>query len=203
MGRNSKYSKELVDIICEAITTQGGDEPGWIAGGIAKSTFYKWMEDHPDFSDAVEKARKDFQKRCPQYQKDKALEKLTDALENGHIIRWKTHRRLRKEHWVPGKDGQPDYLKWYQQEEEETEHTETRPTPQWAIERIIPKPMWTMEQLIAVANEYGLQVTVKDADLFNRYIAEIGDRDNQGDTGAGITEETAEQIRGRILGLEG
>lgn len=198
----SKYNEEIQEIICQAIASEGGDRAGWVAGGISEPTFYSWINKYPEFFKAVEQARIDFRLRCPKYQKEKALEKLTDALENGHVVKWKTHKRLRREHWVPGKNGEPDILKWYEEEEENTDHTEARPTPQWAIERVIPKPLWTMEQLIAVANEYGLQLTIKDADLFNRYIAEVGDRNNQDDTGSGITEETADQIRGRILGLE-
>jgi hypothetical protein len=91
--------------------------------------------------------------------------------------------------------------KWYQLHTEEAENHEHRPTPQWAIERVIPKPMVTFEQLMAAASEYGCAVVIKDADLFNRYIQEIGSEDSKGNSRAGLTEEEASEIRAKILGL--
>lgn len=137
----TKYSQEIQQIICEAIASEGGDEVGWQAGEISRDTFYVWMRRYPDFSEAVATARSQFRKRCPAYQKGLALEKLTEALEQGQIVRWKTKKTRRLEHYVPGKDGAPDVLKWYQEETTEDEHEEHRPTPKWAIERVIPRPI--------------------------------------------------------------
>ena len=157
----SKYSQEIQEIICEAIATEGGDEVGWRAGGISKATFYKWIEAHPDFKDAVGKARSQFQKRCPAYQKGLALDRLTEALEHGQPIHWTTKKSKRLEHWVPGKDGQPDKLKWYQVETTEEEHTEHRPAPKWAIERVIPRPIEDdVNAAIAFLERHGFKVIV-------------------------------------------
>ena len=201
MSRKSKYSAKVVEIICNAIATNGGDESGWVAGGIHKDTFYSWLNSYPDFSDSVERARSQFRQNAPQYQKKLACDRLTEALENGQTIKWNSQKNIRREHWIPGKNGEPDKLIWYQLEAENSTNNEQRPTPQWAIERIVPKPLQTLEQLIAVASEYGLQLTIKDADLFNKYLAEIGSQDSSDNNGAGLTDEAADQIRTRILGL--
>lgn len=201
MGRKSKYSQKITEIICEAIATNGGDESGWVAGGISERTFYEWTVRYPQFLQAVESARSQFQKNAPEHLQSLASERLKEALENGQTITWKAQKTTRREHWLPGINGEPDRLKWYQVDTEESYHEECRPTPQWAIERVVPKPCYTLEQLIAIAGEYGLQLVVKDEDLFNRYLAEISSQNNQSDNGTGLTEEAAAEIRGKILGL--
>lgn len=198
----SKYSQAVVETICNASATNGGDESGWVAGGISKPTFYDWLNRYPDFSDSVEKARLQFQKNASERLKTLASERLTEVLENGQTIKWKSQKTVRRERWIPGENGSPDWLKWYQIDTEESTHYEHRPTPQWAIERVIAKPLQTLEQLIAVASEYGLQLTIKDADLFSRYLTEVTSQDSSSDNGAGLTEEATDQIRARILGLE-
>lgn len=200
MGRRSKYNEKIVEVICDAIATNGGDESGWVAGGISKALFYDWLNKYPDFLDLVERARSQFQKNATEYQKNLASERLKEALESGQTIKWKSRRSLRREHWQPRPDGE-DRLVWYQIEDEETEHNEHRPTPQWAIERVVPKPLHTLEQLIAIAGEYGLQLVIKDEDLFNRYLAEVSSQNSQSDSGSGLTEEAASAIRGQILGM--
>ncbi len=57
----AKYSKKLVDEICSLIK----EDSYTIAEicknvGIAKSTYYKWIEDKADFSDAIKKAESEF-----------------------------------------------------------------------------------------------------------------------------------------------
>lgn len=155
----SKYNQEIQEIICSAIATEGGDEVGWLAGGIGKKTFYDWMNRYPHFKHAVVQARREFKQRCPKYQKGLALDKLTDALENGQVIRWTTTKTRRLEHYIPGRDGQPDTLKWYQLETTEEVHLEERPTPKWAIERVIPRPIEDdINAAIAFIERHGFRV---------------------------------------------
>ncbi|NER46339.1 MAG: hypothetical protein F6J86_16185 [Symploca sp. SIO1B1] len=165
MPRKSRYNQEIVETICEAIATEGGDEVGWLAGGIGKTTFYKWIEDKPEFRDAVVHAREEFRKRCPKYQKGLALQKLTDALENGQPIKWTTKKTRRLEHYVPGRKGQPPQLKWHQEETVTEEHTEHRPAPKWAIERVIPRPIEDdINAAIAFIERHGFRV-VADGEI--------------------------------------
>lgn len=198
MGRKSKYNPEISKIICDAIAQNGGHESGWIAGQINHDTFYEWLKKYPDFADAVERSQREFQKNCPEEIKQTALQKLQDALENGHKVTWKTKGIKRIDRF--DSDGN---LRWFQLETTETEHIESRPTPQWAIERVIPKPIWSVEQLSAIASEYGLQLVVKDAELFKKYLSAIEpENEDNRDSSFGLSEEAANEIRRQILGLE-
>ncbi len=163
MPRKSRYNQEIVETICEAIATEGGDEVGWLAGGISEPTFYAWMKRYPEFREAVVHARDDFRKRCPKYQKGLALQKLTEALENGQPIKWTTKRTRRLEHYVPSKNGPK--LVWFQEENFIDEHTEHRPAPKWAIERVIPRPIEDdINAAIAFIERHGFRV-VADGEI--------------------------------------
>jgi hypothetical protein len=165
MPRKSRYNQEIVQIICEAIATEGGDEVGWRAGGISHDTFYAWIKRHPDFAEAVGRAREEFRKRCPAYQKGLALQKLTEALEHGQPIKWTTTRNRRLNHYVPGKNGEPPKLVWFQEESFTDEHTEHRPAPKWAIERVIPRPIEDdINAAIAFIERHGYRV-VADGEI--------------------------------------
>jgi hypothetical protein len=198
----SRYSQELAERICDAIATEGGDESGWIAGGISKATFYKWFSDFPDFRDKVERSRAEFRTNAPTHQRRAAAQKLTETLEHGQTVRWKKHisEKTMTRYKGDSKKGRILYTDVFSAYEED--NVETRPTPNWAIERVLPKPLNTLEQLLAAASEYGLTLVVKDADLFNRYLAEVGSQDNKGQSRSGLTEEAADEIRRRILGVE-
>lgn len=193
----TKYSEEIAKIICDAIATQGGDESGWTAGAIDKATFYRWMRDFCDFCNSVVRARAEFRKNAPISQKRSASQKLTDALENGHTIQWEAYEKGTIIRY------KGDGTVWYTEERDlKTGHTERRPTPQWAIDRVIPKPVWTLDQLNAVAAEIGCVVVVKDAELFNRYLSEVASQSSKTDTRTGLSDEGVHQIRARILGVE-
>jgi hypothetical protein len=53
----AKYTPGLVKIICEAIEETGRDIDGIAAGRITKMSFYRWLDQKPDFKAAVEAAR--------------------------------------------------------------------------------------------------------------------------------------------------
>lgn len=52
-----KYSKELTEKICKHLKIGNTITTTCEAVGIAKSTFYEWMEKKSDFSDAIKKAQ--------------------------------------------------------------------------------------------------------------------------------------------------
>ncbi|NEP10863.1 MAG: hypothetical protein F6K14_11745 [Symploca sp. SIO2C1] len=171
MPRKSRYNQEIVETICEAIATEGGDEVGWLAGGISEPTFYAWMKRYPEFGEAVVRAREDFRKRCPKYQKGLALAKLTEALENGQPIKWTTKKTRRLDHYVPGKKGEPAKLVWYDEETITEEHIEHRPTPKWAIERVIPRPIEDdLNVAIAFVEKNGFKVIVEDEEIIQQWL---------------------------------
>jgi len=167
----SRYSQQIQEIICEAIATEGGDEVGWLAGGISERTFYTWMNRHPQFLQAVVRARENFRRRCPKYQKGLALERLTEALEGGQKIKWTTKKTRRLDHFIPGKDEQPAKLGWYDEETVTEEHTEYRPTPKWAIERVIPRPIEEdVNAAIAFLEKHGYKVIIQDEALIQEWL---------------------------------
>lgn len=61
MAARKKYSPELTKTICDAIEESGRDVDGIEAGKISRETFHRWINDKPDFRDAVHAARKRFQ----------------------------------------------------------------------------------------------------------------------------------------------
>lgn len=131
---------------------------------------------------------------CPLYQKDLGIKKLTDVLEHGQTVKWKTTKSRSIEQFLP--DG---ILKSYQIEITEEEHIEQLPTPQWAIERVIPK---NIDEAISIVRQYGLDVVIGDEALFSEWIAtQTRQKGDKSDTGEGLTESAANIIRARILGI--
>lgn len=58
-----KYSEERVKLICDLIKKDSYTIPEICAlAEISKATFHEWMNEKVDFSDAVKKAREDFDK---------------------------------------------------------------------------------------------------------------------------------------------
>lgn len=198
----TKYSEEIAKIICDAIATQGGDESGWTAGAISQSTFYQWIKNYSEFSESVERARAEFRKNAPITQKRAASQRLTDVLENGQIIKWKKVIGARTVTRYRGSAKNKDILFTDIFSGYTEYNVEYRPTPQWAIERVIPKPVKSFEDLNVAAAEIGCEVVIKDADLFNRYFAEVEKQGIQESTRTGLSDEGVYQIRRRILGLD-
>ena len=204
MARNTKYSQELAQTIYDAIALGGGDESGWVAGNIGQTTFYKWFKDNREFRELIGRARKAAQKNAPARVKKLATDRVTEALENGQTIRWTTKKTRKIEHFAPAKEkGESDKLVWYQVESTEEEHIEERPTPQWAIDRVLPKPIENVNDAIALIERYGLKVVIGDAELFERYniLAQNTEEGAEGNGSRGISPETANDIRARILGI--
>lgn len=56
----SKYTPEIVEVICEEIATTGRARDGIEAAGINPSTFYIWLKRYPNFSNEVQKAKATF-----------------------------------------------------------------------------------------------------------------------------------------------
>lgn len=89
MAARGKYTPELVKTICDAIEESGKDADGIAAGRINKDTFYRWMSDKSDFSDAVYAARKAFQETSlPQLRKyaKNGLKNTLQAVSEGREI---------------------------------------------------------------------------------------------------------------------
>lgn len=58
-GRPSKYTPDVVKRILDALRDGNSHNGAAAAGGIVPSTFYEWMNAHPDFSEAVHHAERE------------------------------------------------------------------------------------------------------------------------------------------------
>ena len=56
----AKYCDEIVQEICGYIRDGDTQEAAYEKAGIGKETFYGWMREKTDFSDAIRAAKKDF-----------------------------------------------------------------------------------------------------------------------------------------------
>lgn len=56
-GRKTKYTPETIKAICDALERGETQERAAELGGIDRATFYAWMNEKPDFSDAVKRAK--------------------------------------------------------------------------------------------------------------------------------------------------
>lgn len=61
MARKSKYDKELVDKLCAYIREGDSQHLACKKVGIGKSAFHEWINNKPDFAEAIKKAKDDFQ----------------------------------------------------------------------------------------------------------------------------------------------
>ena len=55
-GRPSKYTQEIVDRICYSLSQGNTRTTAAICAGISKETFYQYLNEFPDFSDAIKRA---------------------------------------------------------------------------------------------------------------------------------------------------
>jgi len=61
MGRQSKYTEDCINKICDALRNGYTDVDAAHAAGISKDTFYEWLKYKTDFADLVKNAKKEFQ----------------------------------------------------------------------------------------------------------------------------------------------
>lgn len=61
MARPTKYEPERVAIICESIAKGESNEVAAAKAGICLDSFYGWLKNKPDFSDAIKRARREFE----------------------------------------------------------------------------------------------------------------------------------------------
>lgn len=62
-GRPSKHSPEIVGAICRLLAAGTTRRAAAATVGIDQNTFYRWLERHGTFRDAVEKAEAEAQQR--------------------------------------------------------------------------------------------------------------------------------------------
>jgi hypothetical protein len=55
-GRPSKYTPEIIERICYSLSQGNTRTTAAICAGISKETFYQYLNEFPDFSDAIKRA---------------------------------------------------------------------------------------------------------------------------------------------------
>lgn len=60
-GRKPKYTPERVDRICKAISEGQSEKNACIAAGISTTTFHEWLSAKSEFSEAVKRAKQNYQ----------------------------------------------------------------------------------------------------------------------------------------------
>lgn len=61
VGRNTKYCQEKLDKAANIIRETGVDSLAFNAIGISKALFYRWKREHPEFKEAMEQAKRDYE----------------------------------------------------------------------------------------------------------------------------------------------
>lgn len=59
-----KYKPQVVDDICKYLRGGNNRQDSAVLAGISKDTFYEWVNNKPDFADAIEKAEAECKARC-------------------------------------------------------------------------------------------------------------------------------------------
>lgn len=80
-GAKGKYNPQAISLICDAIAETGRDLDGIAAAGIASNTFYRWLSEKRDFSDAVEASRARFRSTSIPKLRSWAKQALSNTLE--------------------------------------------------------------------------------------------------------------------------
>ena len=182
---------------------------------INEKTFFNWINKYTDFADLVEKAKQEYRDSRGDRIKEVAQQKIDDLVEHGHIVKvtrtskTKTIRRYpvyKREKEQDGKEKVVDEILWwkigFEDETENTDITETNfGVPQWALDRILPPAPKNIEEAVKLLELYGLSVVVNDSETFKKWVQTENDRSNLQGTNRGLSEEFANQIRARILGV--
>lgn len=145
MGRKTKYSAQIVEKILEALRHSGSDRQAFEAAGVSRDTFYKWIRQYPDFSDALVQAKIVFRERCPEQLREKAMDALLDHLYGRVVETWTIHEIVR--------DGEKIIRR-------ESTKTVKRGVPQWVIERILGKPLDELEAVKCLVDSGWLPYSV-------------------------------------------
>lgn len=196
-GRKTKYTSALAQKIFDAIADSGSHRAAWESAEIHHSTFYDWRKKYPEFSAGIAKAEEIFRQKLDNDFVDLANQRLREVLEKGVTIRWKKSETRTREVICPDSGSVLRVIR----ETVDSTSEEFRGVPSWAIERALPKPIRDLDDLAAIAAEFGCAVVVKDFQLFKDYLR-ANTPDLPGKKGVGLSSETTARIRSEILGID-
>lgn len=197
MGRRSKYSPETIEAILDAIRETGSDKAGWRAGGICSTTFYEWCDNYPEFADSVKEAKAEYRKICPEELIKQARKAFSDYLFGRAKITITTFER-----GVSEKHG--SYSR-------EITKQINPGVPQWAIERVLGKPLDVLEAISTLA-EAGIlpkwlveqvsnEISDSRKEIASLIKGELPHNPDESTRRPGLSDETANAIKAYVLGI--
>ena len=109
VGRNTVRTKESSEAICRTITAGNTHKVACAVAGIHVSTFYRWMEDDSEFSDAVKKAQAESERyHVSKINKDGSWQSSAWMLERRNHDEWGKKDQLK----LSGDQKNPLFFKW-------------------------------------------------------------------------------------------
>src|SRR5215472_15343815 len=113
MANRSKYSRQLVERICECVAKGMPREVAAARAGITRMTLYRWEKDRPDLAEALMNAVEQAEALAIEH----GLEQIETAAQNGdwQAAAWRLERRFpqyfakreKLSHEVSAPDGSP------------------------------------------------------------------------------------------------
>lgn len=194
MAARGKYTLELVQDICTAIALEGTERSGW-KGRISEDTFYTWLKDKAEFSEAVNAAKAEYRQNLPEADRRQARKAFVDYLYG------RMERVITKTEY--GSSSVGSY-------EKEIVQRVPVGVPRWAIERVLGKGMPSEIEALVTLVEAGwiprevLSLAIEQLSQVKKSLREVfeGILPNTGEISPGLSDETAAAIRAQILGIE-
>ncbi len=140
VGRKPKYSLELANLIIDVLSRTGSDKAAYSAAGIRAGTYYRWLNEKSEFNERVAQAKEDFSRTAPEAFVKQTNQVLYDYLFTGHIETW-TAREVHK-------DSSGNIVRTV-----ERVSKVVKPTPPWAIERVLGKNLPVLEAMQVLLTE--------------------------------------------------
>lgn len=205
MAAKGKYSDpEIIRTICTTIALTGSDKAAYEAAGISHGTFYKWINsDKVEFVELIEgiaRAREEYRRSLSDEKIRQANKALNEYLYGEAVEEWGDKTTISNIH-----DGEVK-----SQRVMKTAKTIKRGVPQWAIERVLGKPLDVLEAIKTLV-EAGILprwiVPVVSEELANARKNVVGVLSGSMPDGAiepqnpGLSDETIAAIQTRILGI--
>lgn len=148
MSNATKYNLQTVEAIISELAKSGCVATACQVSNITQVSFYKWIKKYPDFATQVETAKEEFRRSRPEEIKEQARRCIADYLFRGNIIEWETTGETIKR--IEDAKGN---LKSIERETFTKKHREKRPTPQWAIDRILGKNIEILDAIQILLSE--------------------------------------------------
>jgi hypothetical protein len=196
MAGSTKYTKELVEDLCNHLANGETITYACEQVGIGSDTFKNWRKNKPEFRKKYKEAINTFRTLCPPRVKGAAKGRIAKLVLEGHII--SQERSIVNEKPILSEDG--NRIEGWTITSRQIIKTNTNMgTPQWVFDRILPTD--DLGAAVKILQQYGLDVVIKDEDKFTQLLESYVSRKDGKSARKGLTDDEANEIRARILGV--